>query len=253
MSTVGIRFVAALVASAVLVLSLPTYSLALCADKRNGIASRGAPTNHVFVGVPKLDGFTPPTVFDVGVAPSGWSIVGSGDFDGDGVGDLLWRHTPSGDVSIWLLQGNSAGVSLKKAQTVFSGLGARWQTVGIGDFDGDSYGDILWYDSVSHGVYVWLMQGLGPKPLSGYVTTKAGTMKVASVGDYDGDGYPDIAWVDPAPTSPLSIWTMVGRTVTGAYVGGGFTSKVLGSGDVSGDGHADLFVLNPESSQVEAW
>jgi len=33
-----------------------------------------------------------------------WSIVGTGDFNGDGKDDILWRHT-SGDTVIWFTNG----------------------------------------------------------------------------------------------------------------------------------------------------
>jgi hypothetical protein len=42
----------------------------------------------------------------VGNAPTVWSIVGTGDFNGDGKSEILWRDT-SGDVVIWEMNGTS--------------------------------------------------------------------------------------------------------------------------------------------------
>jgi hypothetical protein len=39
----------------------------------------------------------------VGSAP-GWSIVETGDFNGDGKSDLLWRDT-SGNIAMWFMNG----------------------------------------------------------------------------------------------------------------------------------------------------
>ncbi|HMB75949.1 MAG TPA: hypothetical protein VKN76_06090, partial [Kiloniellaceae bacterium] len=34
-----------------------------------------------------------------------WEMVGSGDYDGSGTADLLWRHQGKGGNQIWLLDG----------------------------------------------------------------------------------------------------------------------------------------------------
>ena len=41
-----------------------------------------------------------------GWASTDWTIVGVGDFNGDGKADILWRHT-SGTMSLWLLDGTT--------------------------------------------------------------------------------------------------------------------------------------------------
>jgi hypothetical protein len=49
----------------------------------------------------------------LGSAPTTWSIVETGDFNGDGKSDILWQDT-SGNVAIWFMNGaqvtQSAGV-----------------------------------------------------------------------------------------------------------------------------------------------
>jgi hypothetical protein len=37
--------------------------------------------------------------------PSNWSIVETGDFDGDGKSDILWRDSNTGTVTIWFMNG----------------------------------------------------------------------------------------------------------------------------------------------------
>jgi len=60
------------------------------------------------------------TSLGVGNAPTVWSIVETGDFNGDGKSDILW-HDTSGNVAIWFMnsaQVTSAGVG--NAPTVWS-------------------------------------------------------------------------------------------------------------------------------------
>src|SRR5271169_1547511 len=85
-------------------------------------------------------------------APTTWTIVEIGDFDGDGKSDWLW-HDTSGNVAIWFMNGTVV--------TQSSGVGnvsTAWSVVGTGDFNGDGKGDILWHDT-SGNVAVWLMNG----------------------------------------------------------------------------------------------
>ena len=43
--------------------------------------------------------------------PTNWSIVGTGDFNGDGTSDILWRDT-AGDVMIWLISNGDAAAAI---------------------------------------------------------------------------------------------------------------------------------------------
>jgi hypothetical protein len=73
-----------------------------------------------------------------GTVPPVWSIVGTGDFNGDGKFDLLWRDS-SGNTAIWLLNGA--------------------QVLGSPSIDGDGMSDVMWRDSSSGTVSIWFMNG----------------------------------------------------------------------------------------------
>src|SRR4051794_8278200 len=77
-----------------------------------------------------------PISTSIGTMP--WHIAGTGDFNGDGRPDILWRND-SGQVLTW---------DINDTRIVGGGgfgfVGTDWQIAGTGDFNGDGRPDVLW-------------------------------------------------------------------------------------------------------------
>jgi len=107
--------------------------------------------------------------------PSDESFLG--DFDGDGDADILWRHSTTGMVYIWLMNGKARTTSGSPGTE--SDLEVRIQ--GIGDLDGDGDDDIIWRNVSTGTVSAWLMNGTALED-SGTVGTETTDWQIKGIG-----------------------------------------------------------------------
>jgi hypothetical protein len=82
--------------------------------------------------------------------------VGTGDFNGDGNTDILWRNYSTGENAVWLMNGTTELNSVY-LRTIPTNL--NWDIVGTGDFNGDGNTDILWRNYSTGENAIWLMNG----------------------------------------------------------------------------------------------
>src|SRR5262249_32972856 len=89
-------------------------------------------------------------------------VVGVGDFNGDGHADVLWFNASTGQLSEWLLDGQGNVLANPIGfRACAAGAAPEWQVVGVGDFNGDSYADVLWFNASTGQLSEWLLDGQG--------------------------------------------------------------------------------------------
>ena len=71
---------------------------------------------------------------------TGWKLVGTGDFDGDGVPDLVWENTATRQVTV-NYYGGAGGATLTGWAYLNTAGAPGWSVVAVADFNGDGVPD----------------------------------------------------------------------------------------------------------------
>ena len=204
-----------------------------------------------------------------------WVMMGTGDFNGDGRGDVLLRNKVRGGWWIDLMNGR---VNTGDATSITRNL--DWVVVGIDDFDGDGKDDVLLRDSPG----LWIMNFMDSwtvRPDSGPTSmVRNHAWEMTGTGDFNGDGRGDVllrdqysgAWwiylmngrtFNSAPTSiTMDLDWRVSRFTGESQPPAQFISHTITSSadhaksvhaeDVDGDGDMDVLSASPADNKV-AW
>lgn len=174
-----------------------------------------------------------------------WVLAPSGDFDGDGSSDLLFRNRASG---VNLIQWSSMWYEVHRIGTLAD---TAWNVVGVGDFDGDGRSDILWRHATRGSNMIWHSgRAAESSPLP---RVKDAAWRVGGVGDFDGDGQSDIFWRH-AGTGRNTIWRSGMNTQARAVPSVRNVSWQVGSvGDFDDDGRADVLWRNQATGVNVLW
>ena len=119
-----------------------------------------------------------------------WKIVSTGDFNGDGYGDILLRRD-DGWVTNWL--GTAGGTFTNNGANTALFFSTDWKVIGTGDVNGDGKDDLILRRDDG-----WITDWLGTAN-GGFTNNGSNTAlflttdwKISSIADFNGDGREDI-------------------------------------------------------------
>jgi hypothetical protein len=179
-------------------------------------------------------------------APSPWSVA-TGDFNGDGVPDLVVANAGSDNVSVFL--GNGDGTF--RGTTRVPAGNSPW-SVAVGDFNDDGLADLAVVNHMYYGnVSVLLGNGDGTFMAPQTFAVDSYPSSVA-VGKFRGVGMPDDLAVANFNSGSVSVLLGIGDGTFLApqnFGADGFPRSVA-VGDFNGDGKLDLAVASDGSNDV---
>jgi hypothetical protein len=189
------------------------------------------------------------SVTSFGTVPTTWSVAGTGEFNANGQGDILWED-PSGNLTVWLMNGaTTTGTrSIGKVPAGYTVVGA------------DRHGWIFFNNPTTNDVTIWVVKCPGNSSSCTVTSTDVGKApaqwSIKGLGDLDGNGVTDIVWMDTGNDvgtwflgDPGDVPTFVTSTVYGTVPS---QWSIAQTGDMNGDGTADI-LWTDTSGNVGAW
>jgi hypothetical protein len=157
--------------------------------------------------------------------PAGWTLVSTGDFNGDSHPDFVLHNATSQRTAIWFLDNN-----------IFTGsalgptLPAGWSLVGVADFNRDGRTDYVLFNSTTRRTAIWYLHGtsfvssaFGPTPPSGWELIGVSNFNLDGAfnttgGEWVSSPTPDYLLFN-ATTRRTAIWYLDGTTFVSSAFG----------------------------------
>ncbi len=197
-----------------------------------------------------------------------WRCVGLGDYDSDGILDVVWQNLSSHQIIAWIMDlSGQMRTSMELSSGGENEYYASWQwdfssAVGdpatVGDVNGDDKSDLLWQNTASGSVEAWYLDGEWNRKESRLSVASANAPgKLVALADMNGDGINDFIWTHIEGTRQIvTLWEMnndrtLKRSVVLGKVAAPYEFRAVG--DMNSDGNADILWQASSTGKVIVW
>jgi hypothetical protein len=135
----------------------------------------------------------------------------SGDLDGNGKREVVWAHDVSAQAVAWYMDGAGGNQALNYAWLNPNWL-PGWILKGVADFNFDGYADLVWMDNRTRQAVVWYMGGANGAERQSWAWLNDMWFlgwTLAAVADFNRDAVPDLVWLDETRRR-ATVWYMGG-------------------------------------------
>jgi CHRD domain len=173
------------------------------------------------------------TAHELGAVGTEWSFLDTGDFNGNGISDMLSQRDTDGMLLIHTINANQVVGSSLLGQ-----IGNEWDFLDGGDFDHNNTGDLLWQRDDG----TLLVHNITNSQVSGSATLGqiGNEWNFLASADFNNDGTSDLLW-------QRTDGTLLTHNITNSQVSGSATLGKIGiewhfagTGDFNGDDASDL-------------
>ena len=137
-----------------------------------------------------------------------------GDFNGDGISDILWFNPGTSQLGYWTMTTASNGLPKRTGAHLYN-ITPGYFIGAAGDFDGDGYTDLV-FTSSNHDLWLWTNTHGGTFH-STQIYSYPADWQLIGAGDINGDGKDDLLWLNPS-TCQFAYWLMDGGKRIGARI-----------------------------------
>ncbi len=176
--------------------------------------------------------------------PAQWQLLVSGDYDGDGKADLLWRSLATGAVVMCLMD----GVETRACGSPFD-RPSSLTLLGATDLNGDGRDDVTFRDLSTGAVEACFSNGLERAWCTSTIWFPP-SWRVVTSGDHDGDGRAEVVAQAPGALQ-VSVCSVSGPSLGSCTQAPAVPGTQVEAGtDYDGDGKADLLWRSPTTGRL---